>query len=759
MSISIELLSALKGGPFKALTEYKQFILWEAQLDSRSGKIKKVPKNPQGRNHRNDDTNIWMDFRTAIAAAERTGFNLGFAIGPNDPFFYLDLDGCITETGEFNETAQWVNKTLPGAAREISISGRGLHFLGRYNEKPQGFQIKADDGTGVELFTEGRWVTLTGNGATGDANTLLQGPIQTVVAKWAYQVRDANVIDVGPGSLETQLRLLTTNDTPDMDELREALGHVPADERAVWFRVGLAIKSIKGYPEAEMFKLWDDWSKTSDNYGGTDDAWQEMGEPRSITYRSIFDLAKKHNPEYSPAPKKAEVQRPQLKPANQPNPQPQTKLAAVPKPRGFGRCWGSNWTKEQVAFPHMIGDRERRPASSFQNFRWLIYEWGRLRPGLNLMNGQVEVGIPGLRDQMIYGTEQNSELTVLESACRATELTSSEGLISKYLDLLASERPFHPVKDWIDSYQWDGIDRIEPLIDSLDAENRDLAGMFLRKWLHTAVKMAYVNYRHPGVAAQGLLVLIGPQGVGKTTWAQVLTGGHEEFFLSSRNIDPLNKDSIDEATDKWIVELGEVGSTLKRKEIDLLKAFITSPDLVLRKPYARKSITKPRRTIFIATGNDENYLVDDTGNRRFWTIKTGPKLNALHGIEMGQLWAQVRDQLYLPNPDDNLGFSREELTGLNEYNRKFERMSAEEDRFWDVFVDSPSETWTDLMSASEILKALDLPVPPVGGGLQRASQRIEKILGKGSKVRRKFKVPKRRNSVKMEGTARENLTK
>jgi predicted P-loop ATPase len=125
------------------------------------------------------------------------------------------------------------------------------------------------------------------------------------------------------------------------------------------------------------------------------------------------------------------------------------------------------------------------------------------------------------------------------------------------------------------------------------------------------------DYKNP-FGADGVLTLNGRQGYGKTALARKL-GISPQLFKAGLALDPKDKDSVLKATSCFIGELGEVETTMKR-DIPLLKAFITDSVDEVRPPYGRTTEAHIRRTSYIATCNSPDFLLDTTGNRRFWTI-------------------------------------------------------------------------------------------------------------------------------------------
>lgn len=145
------------------LAAYNQFILWV--IADRGGKQVKLPINYRtGQVCDAHDPSAWL----SAADALRSGGNIGFVFTAADPFFFLDIDNCL-EGGGWSQLALTVlQQYLPGAAVEISQSGRGLHVIGRGVCPPHACKNIT---LGLELYTEGRFVALTGTNAVGSAAT------------------------------------------------------------------------------------------------------------------------------------------------------------------------------------------------------------------------------------------------------------------------------------------------------------------------------------------------------------------------------------------------------------------------------------------------------------------------------------------------------------------------------------------------------------------------------------------------------------
>jgi hypothetical protein len=265
-------------------------------------------------------------------------------------------------------------------------------------------------------------------------------------------------------------------------------------------------------------------------------------------------------------------------------------------------------------------------------------------------------------------------------------------------------REINPVKDWVESKPWDKVDRIVDLYLSLGVDesiDSDLGIDLLTKWLVSGVRAAFGK---KGVAAQGVLVLQGPQNTGKTTWLKGLLNDGPDVFLEGAVLQPDNKDSVLKVIGHWIVELGELDATFRKADLSKLKAFITSATDDLRRPYGRAVEKIQRRTIFCGSVNTDNFLADETGNRRYWILPVTGFLNINHGLDMQQVWAQAYSLYQDGYP---IYLTADECNKMDVYNRQFERKGLldamlQKAYSWDV--DRPE--WSHWKSTGEILMDL-----------------------------------------------------
>lgn len=140
----------------KPMKAYKQFIAWQ------NGKIPIDLSTGKASNAHNPE--IWRDAEDIVAA----GFPLGFVFADSDPYFFIDIDGCLLPDGEWSPIAKELCGLFTGCAMEVSQSGKGLHIFGRI---PVGLpHSNRNRNIHCEFYTQGRFVALTGNGAIGNAD-------------------------------------------------------------------------------------------------------------------------------------------------------------------------------------------------------------------------------------------------------------------------------------------------------------------------------------------------------------------------------------------------------------------------------------------------------------------------------------------------------------------------------------------------------------------------------------------------------------
>ena len=207
---------------------------------------------------------------------------------------------------------------------------------------------------------------------------------------------------------------------------------------------------------------------------------------------------------------------------------------------------------------------------------------------------------------------------------------------------VVDDRSYHPIRDFFKNLpEWDGVKRVETaLVDYLGAEDTPYVRAVTRKLLCAA----YVRVHNPGVKFDNMIVLNGDQGIGKSTFISRLGC---EWYSDSLNLSDMNdKTAAEKLQGYWILEIGELAG-MKKADLDKVKAFISRQDDKYRASFGRRVTPHPRQCVFFGTTNNENgYLRDITGNRRYWNVKvTGKgkhKAWELDEDTVAQIWAEVK---------------------------------------------------------------------------------------------------------------------
>ncbi len=206
---------------------------------------------------------------------------------------------------------------------------------------------------------------------------------------------------------------------------------------------------------------------------------------------------------------------------------------------------------------------------------------------------------------------------------------------------VADDRSYHPIREFLDALpDWDQVARVDTLlIDYLGAADNTYVREVTRKTLCAAISRVL----NPGCKFDSMLVLNGPQGVGKSTLIARLAG---EWFSDSLNLgDTKDKTAAEKLQGYWILEIGELAG-LRKAEVETLRSFLSRQNDIYRAAFGKRATPHLRQCVFFGTTNAESgYLRDTTGNRRFWPVKT-PGGSDRHSWELTeeeiqQIWAEA----------------------------------------------------------------------------------------------------------------------
>mgnify|MGYP005815626239 CR=1 FL=1 len=280
----------------------------------------------------------------------------------------------------------------------------------------------------------------------------------------------------------------------------------------------------------------------------------------------------------------------------------------------LGEGWRAEW---------QISDAGT-PLPNLFNVMVALRRYDRLREIVSFDEMQRKVVInhaaPGATSTTIYPRfiTDADVMTIQEELQRQGLRRIAKATVQDALDLRAMERPYHPVRDYLESLEWDKTPRVEKWLSYyLGAEDSPYVRTIGRLFLVALI----ARIMRPGCKADYMLILEGPQGAMKSSACHALAG---EWF--SDNLPDLSKGDAVRLSmhlrGKWLIEIAEM-SSFNAAESHTLKEFLTQTEERYIPKYSRQEVHEPRQCLFIGTTNEGAYLRDATGGRRFWPVKVG----------------------------------------------------------------------------------------------------------------------------------------
>ena len=272
--------------------------------------------------------------------------------------------------------------------------------------------------------------------------------------------------------------------------------------------------------------------------------------------------------------------------------------------------------------------------ATVNNVRAIMDRMG-IRARRNVMSGMAELSCetyPGAsRDQL--------ELKVLDAAVIAR--IRARETVRELIGAVADEEEYHPMEEWLAALPPvpDGSDPIGDLIGTVTTEN-ELWPTYLENWLVEVVE-AVCGWRTAyDRKLDQVLVLVGGQGVGKSTWFQRLGGewlkGEAELHLST----PSGKDHQLEVLRRPMAELAELDGIFRKADVSHMKSFLSRAEDSIRAPYERRAAIRPRMTVLCGSVNEQEFLNDSSGSRRFWPVLV-ESIDLDFQIDFEGVWAEA----------------------------------------------------------------------------------------------------------------------
>lgn len=689
----------LPGAAPAALAERGQWLLWRYEPGESPGKKpRKMPYYADGGRRWKEqgserDRSHLVSFATAVAAAGRGDFDgVGFAFLPGDGLLGIDLDGMIdVGSGEVADRCLSIIQACDSYT-EYSPSGTGVHIICAAPADGEVSTFK-NNKVGIEVFTGRQYFTFTGrawSGAPDDVREISQATLRRLYVTVKGKPTAATpvavpaapppaAVDVGGGRQRSRAETVALAE--------EALAYLPPDEYAMWIETGMALVELG----APGYMVWDAWSSRSPKYAGPDDTAKRWAgfKPTQISLGTVFARAEAAGWVSPWAKARARKPRaPKVERAASPAPVPTSA-----EPPGDPRPPASDDDAAHFDFAPgsataPAGAGQGAPAAPLDDDdppddweRDLLQKKGDISPclanaelilscmrewrgaiGYNEFAEKVEFcrPLPGERNGPDAGEWTDLlDMTTAIWLQRKWGVEFSASTVAQAVEVLARKHRFHPVRDALEALPpWDGVRRnAHWLSDFLGVDHSEYVARVGQFFLRGMIK----RVMEPGCKFDYCLVLEGEQGRGKSTVARILSW----HWFADTDLDLSSKDSLMALSGKWVYEIAELGSLMKAEERKQ-KSFLSRQEDEYRPPYGKRIINVPRQSVFIGTTNEEEYLKDATGARRFWPVMCAGELNldgllavrellyaeALHDYRNGErCWPTADEQRALFNPE------------------------------------------------------------------------------------------------------------
>lgn len=660
------------------LKSARRWVCWK--FEQRGGKMTKVPYTPTGRRAKSNDPATWAAFDECRAAHEGGGFDgIGFQLDGSG-IVGVDIDHAKDAAGNWNTAAADITERLASYA-EISPSGEGVHIFIKA-VKPGSKSKNA--AAGVEMYDTKRFFTVTGNLFREELN--------------AVQERQEALNGVYFKYLEPPQNLTATTGR----EKHAAADFAPLDDAAIieLFESGKAGgqksdrgKELQAYWKGMPGLYTDDLSTADLSLCNALAFWTQKDTAqmdRLFRQSGLYLLdgrAEKWNTKHNSAGQTYGEM---------------TIAAAVAacKVVYSARNLTGRFNNEPVVkqnFP--VCNLEGKPIKThWQNLAFLLRRW-RYEVKYNEISKKVEF----YRDGKKLAVKYDDFVTEMQGEANKSGLGCSRQDTRAMLNLIASKNRYNPFTDYLESCfnQWTAAGGQKVYFNRLCSAlvlntNFTAAGRsaflydLLRKWLLQAVKL---GYNDGTMSPQNILIMQAEGGIGKTRFAHWLFKERPALVKSGEKLDPTNKDSVIKLTKYALVELGEIGQTVKAEKIDALKQFFTQNEDEYRAPFDIAVQKHPRRTSFLGTINESDFLIDRTGERRYFVLPlTAIDWQQLERLPPAMLWGEIYAAAVVDGEPWYLNY--DEIKQLNQLNQVFAcTTSTEEALFALLDFATPRERW------------------------------------------------------------------
>ena len=392
---------------------------------------------------------------------------------------------------------------------------------------------------------------------------------------------------------------------------------------------------------------------------------------------------------------------------------------------------------------------------TFEEFKELLLVLGiSIRKNVALRT--TEITIAGADKTKYKDTDKAETLAVLvRDLCKRMRVKKAPLTdIYNYISLAAKQNSYNPVIEMFEEDKPHNGNLTE-LCEIMGISNNPVYMDYLQRWMLQTISLQYNCQREAPIAADFVLVLAGPQGIGKTALLRKLAV-KTEWFNEGVVIDMEDKDSRIKATRKPFCEIGELDSTTKKKQTSL-KAFITQTVDIDRSPYGRTYEEYPRMTSFAASVNEAEFLHDLTGSRRYLVIELSKmdkdRLFSLDDEFIKGCWRHAY-AIYMNNPEKwRMGDDLIRLT-INKNEQFRRKVDFEQEIDEALNWEQPKENWRELTLTDLKAELVDYRVIPANADVKKMGRALRAMMKyrsgveyRKSKAGRMYLLPSVRRSL------------
>lgn len=565
--------------------------------------------------------------------------NFGMAVSANHDYIVIDVDNIDKNSLASVQTPMDIPKcSLPDCIKQLilehptycetSLSGGGLHLVYKtdksllVSEKHQAHNTRFKGSLFISnqfiVFTSVPWPVIEFE------RTIASISVDTIY-KYVLVKRESQLENESSISLSTQKLPKCSSQDIEMflnaipiivnDKVTKAyqsLNIQVVDDYTHWLTVGMALAyygDVTG-STVEMFKLWDQWSKQDESkYPGADEIYEKFK-----TFKPKYDG---HDVTYAT-------------------------LAKL-----YHMMW-LDWPVPRV----VKGQITKYPLNSeVANFEALLNHHN-----IQLHENEIDQSLQIQGDADIVSkyfsddyTDSTNLVVDIWRFCQAKGFMGLSYQQAHAFTKLACSmaRTYNPVKRWVESKPWDGIDRVDTLLNTLDLFGQDhtLSHTYIKKNLFGVIRAHF--YKGPFKASTGVVVLQGPERTYKSTWLRNLMPPQFQKYVGASQVDirhvPVKEMQL-EAAQLQLVIYDEVERVATARSISALKNFLIQESDMYRPLFSNTLAQKPRKSVFWGTTNETSFALGDTGSRRIQLVPVRmADTEAMLRIDKQQLYAQLLD--------------------------------------------------------------------------------------------------------------------